>query len=256
MFINDKLIYIELEKTGCTHIIELLKEFLGGIIISKHNRLIGHDNARTVVGSIRNPWDWYLSLWAYGCTRRGREYAMLCTWQWDKILKGRQPMLMPRKKWKRLYHDYRDVEAFREWISLLLNSSAKNDIQEGYAKHPLAHSIGLMTYRFLRMYLPHTSKALPPDRNAFLEFVNKHMHVEYVLQLETLEEDFMSLTTTVLNKEWSPAEKQELYRRRSTPVNASQKLSKDLYFDKETIELIAKNEWVIIQKFNYEYEPI
>ena len=73
MFVSEKLLYIELPKTACSQIRDLLKHLVGGQNIGKHNRpseeLVSSE--RVIIGSIRNPWDWYVSLWAFGCDQKG-----------------------------------------------------------------------------------------------------------------------------------------------------------------------------------------
>lgn len=79
MLVSDHLVYLELPKTACSHIRDLLKLLVGGDIVGKHNRLPGHlmQQNKMIVGSIRNPWDWYVSMWAYGCDRKGLLYKRL-----------------------------------------------------------------------------------------------------------------------------------------------------------------------------------
>src|SRR5690606_10461451 len=73
MFVSDRIVFLELQKTGCTHIRNLLQELVGGELVGKHNRagreLCSVD--RFFLGSVRDPWEWYISLWAYGCDRKG-----------------------------------------------------------------------------------------------------------------------------------------------------------------------------------------
>ena len=73
MFVNERLIYLQLQKTGCTHVAMLLDKLIGGEQVGKHNRLPARleSEGRLIVGSVRNPWDWYVSLWAFGCEQCG-----------------------------------------------------------------------------------------------------------------------------------------------------------------------------------------
>ena len=38
MFVSDSIVFMELHKTGCTHIRNLLKELVGGEFQGKHNQ--------------------------------------------------------------------------------------------------------------------------------------------------------------------------------------------------------------------------
>jgi len=73
MFKGDELIYIQIQKTGCTHIASLLSMLFNGEIIEKHNTTTPEQikSTKYILSSIRNPWDWYLSLWTYGVQGNG-----------------------------------------------------------------------------------------------------------------------------------------------------------------------------------------
>ena len=75
MLITDKLVYLELHKTGCTFTRLVLAELFSDScrIVGKHNLVetipqdvLGDFETKTKIGNIRNPWDWYVSLWAFG----------------------------------------------------------------------------------------------------------------------------------------------------------------------------------------------
>ena len=73
MFLSDKLLYAQMQKTGCSHLTELFSSFLEGKTLRKH-RIPGKAHIksdRLKASSIRNPWNWYLSLWSYGVSDRG-----------------------------------------------------------------------------------------------------------------------------------------------------------------------------------------
>lgn len=73
MFVSERFVYLELHKTGCTHIRDILNELLDGGLIGKHNQATPElfRQRKIFFGSVRNPWEWYTSLWAYGCDNRG-----------------------------------------------------------------------------------------------------------------------------------------------------------------------------------------
>ena len=87
IFISEKLVYLALQKTGSTQIRHLLTSIIPGELIGTHNRLpVNLSPKRIAVGSIRNPWAWYVSLWAFGCLGRGGFYHKVAgcpgTWTW------------------------------------------------------------------------------------------------------------------------------------------------------------------------------
>lgn len=92
MFISDRLVFVELQKTGSDHIKTLLKKTVGGENDPKHgtpdDALLA--SGRAFVGSIRDPWAWYLSLWTVGCQRKGELYERLTNpRKWRKLLDAR-----------------------------------------------------------------------------------------------------------------------------------------------------------------------
>ena len=65
--VSDKLVYLELQKTASTLIGSVLVDFFGAEHrYPKHGRLPPDCRDRFVVGSVRNPWDYYVSLWSFG----------------------------------------------------------------------------------------------------------------------------------------------------------------------------------------------
>ena len=171
MFISPKLIFVELQKTGCTHIGKLLRHVLDGQQVGKHNRPT--DKLLTVedrffLGSIRNPWDWYVSLWAYGCDHKGGLYTMVTAPGWRKLLRGhgwkKGPMsaaLSATKaikagrhpdQWAQCYSERNNAENFRRWLRLLNDRAYWHEIGEGYAQSAVCRTAGLLTYRYLNLF--------------------------------------------------------------------------------------------------------
>ena len=93
MFVTDKLVYLQLQKTGCTHIVRLITELVGGELVGrKHGRLEKGFalEGRKIVGSVRDPWSWYVSLWAFGCIQSGTVYASTTSRNFRKHLINRK----------------------------------------------------------------------------------------------------------------------------------------------------------------------
>ena len=171
MFVADKLLYLELQKTGGSHIRRLLKQYTDGDVHGKHNRLLVEPD-RAVIGSIRNPWDWYVSLWAYGVSGKGAirsrtetgvdfDYyyrmlpkAMGKNWlsPGEFISSLRHDLAKPVLQWQQSYQDSADAEQFRAWMALLFDKKRRFDIGEGYGFSPLSLHSGLMTYRYFRLF--------------------------------------------------------------------------------------------------------
>ena len=80
MFLTSDLCYVEMHRSGSTHLVKLFEKYMpDGKKIGVHNRPDQeiYDSNRFFVGSIRNPWEWYVSLWSFGCVKKGTLYGRL-----------------------------------------------------------------------------------------------------------------------------------------------------------------------------------
>ena len=78
MFLTDKLCYLDLHRTGSVQLIKMLKiKMPDGKILGNHGRASDEiaNSDRLFIGSIRNPWDWYVSVWSKGCDGKGFPYS-------------------------------------------------------------------------------------------------------------------------------------------------------------------------------------
>lgn len=172
MLISKDLVYLELHKTGSTHVRNILsKMYTDCEIIGKHNtvrdvelnrKLLINKNLK-FVGNIRNPWDWYVSLWSYGCLRRGSLYESTRGKNLNKFLqfyfsnlfyyrpKGRYIRLSPIL-WNKLYSDNLDFDNFNEWLKLILSDRKIHIGSNFYKENKASRHIGLLTFRYLTLY--------------------------------------------------------------------------------------------------------
>lgn len=259
MFIGDKLIYLELQKTGCTHVRKLLSSIpdCKGMIQGKHNTIeevaisdLGDITSKIVAGNIRNPWDWYVSLWAFGCMGKGGFVSHLMHMSFLKKLKHPRNFFIPVQEWKKVYADVENPHLFRQWLMLVLNSKRKRDIREGYGKLKMADFSGLMTYRYMRLYTRHfdIQGAGINDYEEMIAFEEKNSVLDFVIKNETLEQDFRQLMLRIHIPELQI--NQVLVASRT---NSSNRKDYHLYFDEETAELVAQRERFIITKYQYSY---
>lgn len=171
MLISDKLIYVELQKTGSTAVPDLLKKVAGGV---KDTGTKPDGDAITsgkpVLGSVRDPWSWYLALWSYGCLQKGELYERLTNpKKWQKVLgdgkaaegeadagadaeadaegddeaegdeaagkkKGGKKKVLPGhitpERARAWYTNPDDAQAFREWLHAVLGVPALRKVLE------------------------------------------------------------------------------------------------------------------------------
>jgi hypothetical protein len=267
MFVTEKLIYLQLQKTGCTHIVRMMTELVGGELIGrKHARLEPNFDlaGRKIVGSVRDPWSWYVSLWAFGCIRSGTVYSSTTTRNFRKHLIQRKKyprhwlgglwaeLVKPTACWSRLYADSNDPSLFREWLKLTLDPHRAHDLGENYGYSTLSPFAGLLTYRYARLYASETESIFPPaglrTLDALRNFDHNHNLAELVIRNESLEDDLISVLKTCGHKLDKSAEEKI---RKAQKTNTSKHKATGEYYDAETLELVAQKEALIVGKYGY-----
>lgn len=285
MLISDKVVFVELQKTGSTHIKNLLKETVGGKNQGKHNvptpELLA--SGREFLGSVRDPWGWYLSLWSYGCQQQGKLYERLTNAKrWDRVQdrlaevrktqKEKLRTLGPRaqggdKKWKPIlipdrlgvdraknfyYKDPADAEAFREWLRLVCSPAARRLVEDGFSKSPIGRLGGLMTFRYFSLFVP-GSEEMPPTidtQKALRAYEADRVAVKHIVRQHTLADDLVHALDSckiVLTEQ----QRAKIYA--AKPTNKSVRPHPFAhYYDVESIDIVARREKFIIKRFGYE----
>lgn len=267
MFISDRLIFLQLQRTGCSHIAKLLATLVKGQQIGKHNALPEslRYSDKYVIGSIRNPWDWYLSLWAFGCGGRGGFYNRVtkrCPLCYTRKLFSRpyngcvamySELKKPVHKWRKTYRDCYDPALFRKWCRLILSEERKYDFDNEYGFSCLSSFAGLLTYRYIKLFCKNVSDIFR-DRireNDELQKFDAENNILYdIIRNENLERDVIR----VLRKagyEVGDYEEVLLEKAKAKRRSASIHEESAYYYDKETIDLVGNKEALIIQKYNY-----
>lgn len=266
MFKSDRLVYLQLQKTGSTHITSLLSEILDGNQYTKHMRPPApiHNEDKYIIGSIRNPWDWYVSLWSFGCQNNGGFYKRLTS----RILTGlyipRYPLksivsfinelTKPIEKWQYLYSDWKDPELFRNWLRLIFEQKRKYDLKEKYGFSPISEYGGFLTYRYMYLYSKDLKKIYS---NKYIgnpaqlkEFDKTNNMLDFIIQNENLEKDLID----VLQKMNIPLKNKDIQKINSSKKTNTSKRSKNLqqYYDKDSSELIKNREKFLIEKYDYQ----
>ncbi|MBV9961194.1 MAG: hypothetical protein JO072_03010 [Parafilimonas sp.] len=257
MFISDKLIYLALHKTGCTHVLKLLTSTpeLNGKIIGKHNTIydvtkqdLGDLNSKIKAGNIRNPWDWYVSLWAFGSMGKGGLYDQIVKKSFYRKLNYPVSFFTPVEEWKHAYSNAEDPQLFKKWLKLLLVSRRKDLI--GYGQGRAGSIMGLLTYRYLGLYsynFKKQRKVISSYQEVF-EFDKQNNFLDFYIRNENLESDF-SLLMNKLGIETGFAQQISNIPKTNSSVRKNYKE----YYDQELMELVNEKERLIIEKHNYKF---
>ena len=172
MFKCNDFIYIQMQKTASQHITKQFMQLFEGELIGHHNSatLAQLKSHRYFIGSIRNPWDWYVSLWSFGVGGRGmlannltrRNLFSACAktlrqpTRWAGYQQCIASLIKDVRKWRAVYSKSDDVVAFRRWLAYMHDSKNSHALGEGYAhasKHNISTRWGFMTYRYLYVAL-------------------------------------------------------------------------------------------------------
>lgn len=264
MFVTDQLIYLQLHKTGCTHVEMLLDTLLGGSRIGKHERMPDEfrDSGKFVLGSVRNPWDWYVSLWAYGCGGQGGLYRSLTApprfrghgfslAPWTATRRLFHDLARPTRRWRKVYANADDPGLFREWLRMVHDPRRRHDLGEGYPDSPLSLYAGFFTYRYAALYARDADAVYAPEiaEPARLKAViEQDTLLRFAIRNEHLEDDLAGALARCgigLNA----AQREIVYSGRRT--NASRRRHPGYYYDRETLDLVARRDGLLIEKYGY-----
>ena len=265
MFLSKELCYVELEKTAVNYIREtFLKNIKNGKITGAHDfvdKNIILENP-LFVGSVRNPYDWYISRWSYGCMRQHNDSLF------RNLIKKR--MRLSRNKeinannikknkflinqiiksgdyWKKLYSDPRNPKNFRSWLKSLLSSNKKKDLAEHYFFSNLYNNFGYLTYRYIIMF------TLPEKRHkifnnsiqsydGLLKFDSENNYINQFIKFENLNEG-LEVSLNKIGIE---------FKDKLNKLNVSERISDiDYYYDKETKDLVKNFDRFIFEKHDY-----
>lgn len=273
MLITDELVYIELHKTGCTHTEAIIKDmYPKSVIIGKHNTynsipkdiLSDFDN-KVKIGNIRNPWDWYVSLWAFGCQHKGLLYQLVTKSSNISTLPitkrkvkstlmrclGKEYKWLDSKIWKQLYSDVNNFDNFNIWLNIILSKS-KIEIGEGYKKSNISNFSGLLTYRYLNLF---TYKNTPKSIKSFselIEYDKENNFMDIIIKNEAINDGITKLAKE-LNYQTSNVN--DILNKYQNRTNASiRDRNYRAYYTEDSIKLIEDYEKFIINKYNYSFE--
>ncbi len=265
MFKSQKLVYLQLQKTGSTHIAKLLSDILEGKQYTKHSRppLSVHKKNKYIIGSIRNPWDWYVSLWSFGCLGNGGLYHRITSRIFTGLYNLKYPLntirafinelIKPIDKWRHLYSDWKNPKLFRKWLKTIFNPKRRYDLKEKYGFSPISEYGGFLTYRYLYLYSRDVkkiySKKYVGNINKLYEFDENNNMLCYVIRNENLENDLINILNKIgVSLSDKIIAKIKSFRKTNT---SKRKKSLESYYDRKTSNLVKEKEKFLIDKYNY-----
>lgn len=278
MLVADGIVYLQLQKTGCSHIEKLLQFIFPQVkSMGKHYRAPKDFDLRSryVLGSVRNPWAWYLSYWSYSALGRGgpflrttapRSIARVLQDERMKNCRGalvRSPQQVlqacyaeaqrQRDLWRSLY-DIENADAFRQWLWLILDERHKYDLFQDYGHSPMSRTTGLFSYLYLFLYTREGHRLYDgsvTDLNDIRDLDSQQNITDCVIRTETLVADFLSVIKS-LGISLTAEQRHQL--RGIERVNPSKRhFSIEHYYDSESIELVRERDAFIVDKYSYQF---
>lgn len=272
MFKCDEMIYIQLQKTASNHIVKLLQHLFDGQTVGKHDFATAEqiDHTPYIVSSIRNPWDWYLSLWSFGVKNRGaiRRRATQRHWKdWLADIRHNPSNFYHSsinfcrkdvKQWKEVYHSTDNVAAFRGWLQLVHDPNNAHILGEGYGNNDngISQRIGFMTYRYLRLCSrldewKGQTDFTATDIRSLKDLDKNHCYIHFFIRQENLVKTFIQGIEKI--RPLSEMEKSLVQRAEKSNVSARQFPLAE-YYDQPSIDLVMKRDQLLIEKFNYSFD--
>ncbi len=255
MILHPNFVFAHLTKTGGTFIEDFLvknvkgSEYIGTflsrnkIIINnrpcriqscRHDSLykfIEKDDERIKFGYVRNPYDWYLSFWAF--SKKGHNtYIHL----FDTAESYKNINIFV----KSLFNSDKSLCYYKNGLTNNTNSNELSHINLSVAKNL---DIGLLTYKYLLLYYNH-------DVFHDIENYKEYKFVDKVLRFENLTkelDEFFSKNLFKLNEK----QKYMLYNSPKKRTSIHGHYSK--YYTKEIIDLIRHKDKIIFKEYNYEF---
>jgi hypothetical protein len=253
MLETTQIIFLQMQKTGSSHAARVLAKHLDGGSanegVGKHQPASKEqiESGKVILSSIRNPWDWYVSLWSFGAEGKGGLRHRLCQSQADSQAAGVNP-----ERWRSLYRDNTDVTLFRQWLQHILDPTNAFQLGEDYGSSGPAGIYGFMTHRYLRLCCQNNAHFLTQaDTKSFaylLEYDRQNCYVDIFMRQETLSEDLCSIISGY--KQLSEQDRDQI--RQAERTNRSKRaFPLALYYDESSIQLVHQREALIVQKFAY-----
>jgi hypothetical protein len=267
VFVNDSLICLQLQKCASVRLGEILTEQLGGELRGHHERIDIPVGDRRVIASIRDPWSWYVSLWAFGCKGSGgvhyrltaprpRRRALVSS-VLGRSESGTREVVANLKRdpdvWRRRYSNVDDPLLFREWVRGVLDPENARVLAPAYASSGVADAAGLLTWRYLFLSVRDLA-ALTTSRQwsvAKLKALDEHENVcTYVMRVDRLATE-LPAALDAAGVALLPETRAAIEHATTVRKNTTRHRPAAEYYDRATIDLVADREQLILDRYGF-----
>ena len=252
----QNFIYLDVYKTGSTHINYLLKRIALEPEIRRNRhapltkvRPFTWKAGKLVFATVRNPWDWYVSMWSYGHTKENPLYDHI------KSAVGKAEL-------DALYDMAEPQESFPLWLKSIHDPVFLGRVLKGHRLpvSGLADFMGFYTYRFLRVTLPYPELLLRwpfvRSMDGAIALQKRLAMYDVLMKSETLDAEFAEFVVKYRERCGFIPQAEDLVNAKAAEhKNTSiRKLAsyRDYYTD-ELCDLVAKRDRLFIELFDYQF---
>ncbi len=259
---SEKLVYLELQKSASTLIGSILMNlFDAKKILPTHGLLPDDCRSKFVVGSVRNPWAYYVSLWSFGCEgnggmrRRSTQRELKAA---ARRLPSVGPLLheirKPAPAWRAVYAEPHTPEQFRRWLAQVHDPDRTAEFEPSIGSSRFRHVAGFATYRYCRLYADDFEGILAAPTTARIERTLEASYLpQAMIRTEHVGDDLLAAVRAAGYDVDDVLEK-EVRGRTAKPVNRSEHLPYTAYYDEASIELVAERDAIVIARHGYTFE--
>jgi hypothetical protein len=273
MLNSEKLILVELHKSGSSRLRKFLAEVVGGEPSGKlavfSDELVSQ--GKPVVGLVCDPLSWYLDQWQAGCAGKGELHKRLTDEKrWDlmrsrrtnrpaKVKEGGKVKVDPKaipETWGAeyaktyWYADANNAEAFREWLQAVAASRGiRNLIDRGYQVSPVSNLGGLMTYHYFIKFVRNgeNMERSVETLDALRALNTSQAITTHFIRAESAGEDLLkvldALGVSLTDEQRSTAQG---FKRKGSESKAIR-----TFYDKASRRLVAEREQLMNEFFGY-----
>lgn len=249
----NEFIYLDVYRTGSTHVFRLFDEVVNHKPVKafRHasltkGRPLGTTGGKTVFATVRNPWDWYVSLWAYGSDGK------------SAIRRHLDPH-MGESDMAALYDKDDPKASFSRWLRMMHDPAELNRVmKEHLPESGLAPVIGLYTYRFLRVTTRWPRlllrKPLVTGSDSAVKHLSRFGAYDVLMRNETLTEDLVRFAERFPGSFKADAVK-VIRAADAKPKNTSSRslASYREYYSDEDAALVAERDGFFVKEFGYSF---
>jgi len=235
---TDKFVYIHMHKTGGQSINQIIEQCMPSFrhigYHYPHHLLPPECSDLPIVGMVRNPWDWYISWYAFNiCLNDSNPLFFIVSDGCQADYKNTLKNLINLGADTTRNRNYRNV------LTKMLPNSLDGNQGVGLTKDCIRRfnddDNGYYSWQFKRMHGDLDSKAT------------------YIGRFENLQDEFLSIMDQ-LSVEETEAIREKF--KSSARLNESSHSHYSRYYDDELRDLIAQKEALLIDKYGYEFEQV